>query len=117
MAQSGQFVVNVLGASAEAERIALICGKKSGVEDRFAEAGITGVPAQKVNAFRIEEAISWVECELVEHKIYGDHELFIGKTLCAYTKGALDEAGKLEPLPALIMGQRGSFGRFEKGLE
>ena len=71
----------------------------------------------QVNAPRIEEAVSRIECELVEHKIYGDHELFIGKTLCAYTKGALDEAGKLEPLPALIMGQRGSFGRFEKGLE
>lgn len=117
MAQSGQFVVNVLGASDDAERIALVCGKKSGVEDRFAEAQIAGVPARQVDAFRIEEAISWIECELVEHKVYGDHELFIGKTLCAYTRGAIDERGKLIPESALLMGQRARFGHFEKGFE
>ena len=117
MAQSGQFVVNVLGANQDAERIALICGKKSGVEDRFAEARITAVPARLLDAPCIEEAISWIECELADHSVYGDHELFIGRTLCAYTKGTLDEAGKHVPIPALIMGQRGSFGHFEKGFE
>ena len=117
MAQSGQFVVNVLGASEDAQRIALVCGKKSGVEDRFAEAHITAASARKVDVPRIEEAVSWIECETLEHTVYGDHELFIGRTLCAYTKGALDEAGKLAPLPVLIMGERSSFGHFEKGFE
>ena len=113
--QSGCFIVNVLGSSEQAGRIAGICGKKQGVDDRFAESGITGTEGEHVGALRIEQAISWIECELVEHNVYGDHELFIGKTLCAETRGTLDEHGRLYPEPALLMGQRGCFGHFEKG--
>lgn len=113
--QSGSFVVNVLGSTKSARDIAVTCGKKHGVDDRFAQAGLTGVPATCINALRVEQAISWIECELVEHRVYGDHELFIGKTLVAETRGKLDENGKLVPEPALLMGQRGCFGHFEEG--
>ncbi len=115
MKQSGSFIVNVLGADADAARIAMVCGKKSGVEDRFAEAGISGTPGERADALRIEQAVSWIECELVDHKVYGDHELYIGRTLCAQTRGTLDEREKLIPEPALLMGQRACFGHFEKG--
>ena len=115
MRESGCFVVNVLGADEDAARIAMACGKKHGVEDRFAEAGLTACPAAHIGAARIEQAISWIECELVESRVHGDHELFVGRTLVAETRGELDGNGKLEPCPALLMGQRGRFGRFEKG--
>lgn len=52
---------------------------------------------------------------LVESHVHGDHELFIGRTLVAETRGTLDGSGKLEPMPALLMGQRGRFGHFEEG--
>jgi flavin reductase (DIM6/NTAB) family NADH-FMN oxidoreductase RutF len=116
MAESGCFVINVLGATDEAKRIAAICGKKQGVESRYAEAGLTVGEATCVDAPRIEQAVSWIECELEERHIYGDHELFIGRTLVAVTRGTLDEHDKLVPKPVLLMGQRGSFGRFEKGM-
>ncbi|HJJ00186.1 MAG TPA: flavin reductase family protein [Coriobacteriaceae bacterium] len=112
---SGCFVVNVLGADEDAVRIAMLCGKKQGVDDRVAEAELTLSPGKRVDAVRIDQAISWVECELVESQVYGDHELFIGRTLIAETCGALDENSKLEPMPALLMGQRGRFGHFEEG--
>ena len=115
MKQSGHFVVNVLGATSEAENIAMVCGKKHGVADRFAEAGITGTPGEHVDALCIDQAISWIECELVEHAVHGDHGLFIGRTLSARTRGDIDENGKLVPEPALLMGQRACFGHFEKG--
>ncbi len=115
MEQSGSFIVNVLGADSDAVRIAMVCGKKHGVEDRFAEAEITGTTGEKADALRIDQAVSWIECELVDHKVYGDHELFIGRTLCAQTRGTLNERGKLVPEPALLMGQRACFGHFEKG--
>lgn len=115
MRESGSFVVNVLGADEDAVRIAMTCGKKHGVEDRFAEAGLIMLPAARIDAIRIGQAISWIECELVESQVHGDHELFIGRTLVAETRGELDGNGKLEPCSALLMGQRGHFGHFEKG--
>ena len=104
------FVVNVLGeGSAD---IAMICGKKHGVVDRFAEAHLTRVPAKRVNATRVKEAISWIECRFMELVPCGDHDIIIGATQIAETRGSLDERGKLVPEPALLMGQRGVFGRF-----
>ena len=112
MAASGCFVVNVPPRGAG--RAAAVCGKKQGVADRFAEAGLTALPAGRVSAPRVAEAVSWIECELVEHRPLGDHELFIGKTLLAETVAVLDERGKLVPEPPLLMGQRGCFGHFEE---
>lgn len=115
MRTSGSFIVNVLGANEGAVSIAMTCGKKQGVDNRLAEAQLTTCSGAHVSAARIEQAISWIECELVESRVYGDHELFIGRTLVAETRGMLDENSKLEPIPALLMGQRGCFGHFEEG--
>lgn len=117
IAESESFIVNVLGGSDESVAIAMTCGKKQGVADRFAEAALSFVDGARVDAARIEQAVSWMECELMESRVYGDHELFIGKTLSATTRGIVDEHGKLVPEPALLMGQRGCFGRFEEGFE
>ncbi len=115
MAEAGCFVVNVLGADDASVAMAMTCGKKQGVDDRLAEAELRMREASQVDAARVEQAISWIECELVESRVHGDHELFIGRTLVAETRGDLDENGKLVPRPALLMGQRGRFGHFEEG--
>lgn len=114
MAESEAFVVGTLPADECGARIALVCGKKRGVEDRFSEAGITAVAAERVHAPRVKQAVSWIECELVEHRPCGDHELFIGRTVLARTRAGLDEAGAVVPEPVLVMGQRGSFGTLAK---
>ena len=112
MASSGCFVVTVLPT--DGAQKAIVCGKKSGVDDRVGQAGLELSLARCVDACRVEQAVSWIECELVEHRIYGDHELFIGRTLIAETRGQLDGQGKLIPERPLLMGQRGCFGHFEE---
>ena len=115
IARAGAFIVNVLGADDASTKIATICGDKHAQADRYATAQLTVCEGKRVDAPRVEQAISWIECELVDHTIYGDHELFVGRTLLAETRGLLDDNGKLVPQPALLMGQRGCFGHFEEG--
>lgn len=112
--ERGCFVVNVLGAGQQAAAIAAVCGKKSGVDDRIAQAGLALSDAKRVDAARVGQAVSWIECEVESHEPHGDHELFIGRTLVAETRGELSEDGKVVPGQALLMGQRGRFGRFEE---
>lgn len=107
----GCFCVNVLAAGDGV--LAAACGRKgAGQPERFEAAGLHKMAAQQIETVRVEQAVSWIECRLEESRVYGDHELFIGRTLCAQTRGGLDERGKLVPAPALLMGQRGVWGRF-----
>lgn len=117
MRARGEFIVNVLPATEKAQKIAMVCGKKTGVEDRFEEAGLSFSEGAGVDAARIDQAVSWIECRVIDSHLHGDHELFIGETVRAQTRGKVDEAGKLDPVAALLIGQRGRFGRFEKELE
>lgn len=95
------FCVNVLPAGTK--RIAAICGAKGeGQPERFEAAGLTKAAACKVDAVRVQEAMSWIECELVDHRSYGDHELYVGRTLVAQSVGG----------NPLLMQGRGSFGVF-----
>lgn len=102
IAAGGSFCVNVLPAGAK--KTAVACGKKgAGQPERFEAAGLTKVACERACAVRVAEAMSWIECELVESKVYGDHELFVGRTLVAQ---GLPDA---EPL---LMKGRSAFGRF-----
>ncbi len=99
--KNGCFCVNVLPAGAK--ELAVACGKKGPDQpERFEAAGLTKNAARKVDAVCIAEASAWIECELVDHKAYGDHELYVGRTLVAQTTGG----------DALLMQGRKCFGRF-----
>jgi flavin reductase (DIM6/NTAB) family NADH-FMN oxidoreductase RutF len=108
--EGGSFCINMLRP--QQAQAAIICGQH--VEDRFAQAGLTAQSSQFVKAPRIKEALSWVECELIDHKIYGDHELYIGRTKIAQTCADITEEGKVVPTQTLIMSQRGRFGHFQE---
>ena len=110
--ERGCFVVNVLPRGAR--HAAAVCGRKQGVADRVAEARLALEPARRVDAARVGQAISWLECEVTGHEPCGDHELFIARTLLAETRGRLDEAGTLDAPAPLLMAQRGCFGHFEE---
>lgn len=104
IADNGSFCVNVLPAGTK--RLAVACGKKgAGQPERFESAGLTKLACEKVDAVRVGEAMSWIECELVDRKVYGDHELFVGRALVAQGRDG-------EPL---LMQGRSSFGRFAEG--
>ncbi|MGN0959888.1 MAG: flavin reductase, partial [Coriobacteriales bacterium] len=61
------------------------------------------LPCERIGAVRIAQAVSWIECELQDMPVYGDHQLFVGRTLIAQTAGGAP----------LLMEGRSAFGRFE----
>ena len=89
IAESGCFCVSVLPAGAR--DIALACGRKgAGQPERFEAAGLEALPCERIG-------------ELLDMPVYGDHQLFVGRTLIAQTAGGAP----------LLMEGRSAFGRFE----
>jgi flavin reductase (DIM6/NTAB) family NADH-FMN oxidoreductase RutF len=84
--ESRAFVVNVLPASAEAQRLSrLFAGKGN---DKFSQVGfrpgVTGGPI-------LEAALAWLDCALVTTYEGGDHTIFVGRVVAA-------ETGASEPI-------------------
>ena len=81
------------------------CGTVSGREiDKFAEFGLTPVPAEKVRPPLIAECPISVECRVIGIQEIGDHDLFLGEAVAEHVaEDALDNdgriiVGKLDPL-------------------
>ena len=100
---SREYVVNL--ATADMVEIVDKCGSVSGRDvDKFAEFGLTPVPAEKVRPPLIAECPVSVECRVLAIQEVGDHDLFLGQALVEHVaEAALDENGgilvdKLDPL-------------------
>ncbi len=66
------------------------CGTISGREgDKFARAGLTPADALEIEAPLVAECVAHLECEVVDRRSFGDHDLFVGRILSVL---ALDEA-------------------------
>ncbi len=92
--KQGEFVVNSPGIGI-AEKMH-ICGIKSGKDtDKWTEAGLTPVPAQKVRPPLIEECYGHIECEVVNMVTCGDHTLFVGEVVAASINAECLKDGKL----------------------
>ena len=98
-----EYVVNL----AKASMVETVdrCGTISGRDvDKFAEYGLTPVPASKVRPPLIGECPVNIECEVIGIQEIGDHDLFLGRALAEHiAEEALDEGGnilvdKLDPL-------------------
>ena len=76
----------------------LFCGRRSGrTYDKFKETRLTTLPAKIVKPPIIKECVAHLECKLEEQITAGDHTLFIGRVLTAYTdKGVFDEKFDVE---------------------
>ena len=105
-----EFVVN-LPTSALLDKV-LACGNVSGrdVRDKFALAGLTPMPAQRVKPPLIAECPVNLECKLLDDpEPIGDHDLFKGEVLVEHVDAELiDEEGNLrtECLDMLIFARR-----------
>jgi flavin reductase (DIM6/NTAB) family NADH-FMN oxidoreductase RutF len=81
--ESKEFVINV--PTKDLVKQAIFCGSVSGKDhDKFKEAKITPIPANKVKPPLIKECVSNLECKVVSSYICGDHILFIGEVLAAH---------------------------------
>ena len=105
IAESGEFVVNVPSIGLEKE--AHFCGTKSGRDvDKFAETGLTPVPAKTVKPPLIKECFGHLECRVVQSHVCGDHTLFVGEVLSSSVRDDVLTGGKLDPLKARPMVQK-----------
>ena len=77
---SGCFVVNFIPFS-------LVNAVKAAMQasgeyfDKCEAIGVNEASCDKVDCFRIKEALGWLECEVVEEKELGDHVMFVGRVL------------------------------------
>jgi flavin reductase (DIM6/NTAB) family NADH-FMN oxidoreductase RutF len=78
-----EFVVNI--PTVDIVKETLFCGKTTGREhDKFAETGLTPLPAKMIRPPIIKECVAHLECKLHQQIAMGDHTLFVGEVLTAY---------------------------------
>ena len=81
--ETGEFVVNLPTVDIVKETLA--CGRTSGRDhDKFAETGLTPMPARKVKPPIVKECIAHLECKLHSQLKTGDHTIFVGEIVEAY---------------------------------
>jgi flavin reductase (DIM6/NTAB) family NADH-FMN oxidoreductase RutF len=110
-----EFVVNLPGTGLLRE--ADLCGSCSGRDtDKFAQAGLTAVPAERVKPPLIRECPVNIECRLLGVQEIGDHDLFLGEVLLVHAdESVLDEEGKVSPArlqPFVFMYNCGHAGEY-----
>jgi flavin reductase (DIM6/NTAB) family NADH-FMN oxidoreductase RutF len=95
ISRSKEYVVNL--ATAALVRKVDLCGTCSGREvDKFAEIGLTPVPASKVKPPLIAECPVNCECRVIGIQEIGDHDLFLGEVVAEHVdEAALDEKGRI----------------------
>lgn len=93
--QAGEFVVN-LPTAALVEKVDR-CGSVSGRRvNKFAEFGLTALPADEVRAPLIAECPVNIECRLLDVREIGDHDLFAGKVVAVHVdEEVLDADGRI----------------------
>lgn len=123
--ESGEFVINL--TAEDLVRDLDYCGIASGRdEDKFANAGLTLLPASVVKAPLIAEAKVHLECKVRQIIQLGSHHVFVSEVVATQadesvldSRGRLD-ASKLHPVAYInheywgIGGQLGKFGFTKK---
>jgi len=101
--KAGAFVVNL---TSEDNLIAAdYCGTKSGRDvSKFAELGLTALPASKIAASLVGECPVNLECEIRQSYVLGSHEMFVAEIVAVHIdKNMLKDNGrpdldKIKPL-------------------
>ena len=93
--ETGEFVINLPPASLV--RAVDLCGCKTGAAvDKFALAGLTAAPADKVAAPLIDECPLCLECRVFDTVPLGSHEMFLADIVAVDVDEKLvDDAGRL----------------------
>jgi len=95
ISETREYVVN-LPTQQIADKV-WYCGSVSGrVVDKFAESGLTPVPARYVRPPLIAECPVNLECKVLGVQEIGDHDLFLGEVVAQHVdEGVLDESGRI----------------------
>lgn len=83
ISRTKSFVLNL--TTKELARVTDWAGVRSGKDyNKFEETGLTPIPCQKIKAPMIEESPLCIECEVVEIKELGSHDMFIANVVNVY---------------------------------
>lgn len=93
--ESGEFVLNL--TTAALVRAADFCGVRSGREvDKFAQLGLTPIPAREVACPLVGESPVNLECRVCDVIPLGSHDLFLADVLAVHVEEELvDDHGRL----------------------
>lgn len=93
--ESGEFVLNL--TTAALVRAADFCGVRSGQEvDKFAQLGLTPLPAREVACPLVGESPVNLECRVCDVIPLGSHDLFLADVLAVHVEEELvDDHGRL----------------------
>lgn len=104
LSTEGHFAVSIL--SSEQEDAARHFANRSRPHGREQFDSVPWIPGPRTGAPLIAEALAWLECEVVERVVAGDHTVFIGRVTDAGTgdrRGALlFHAGVFHGLPGAL---------------
>ncbi len=74
------FVINFMDY--EQKDSAMICGRTSGVHsDKFHKTGLKKIESEKIDCPRIEKALAYLECEVINEVEAGDHIIFVSRII------------------------------------
>jgi flavin reductase (DIM6/NTAB) family NADH-FMN oxidoreductase RutF len=95
ISETREYVVNL--PTQEIAKQVWYCGSVSGrAVDKFAESGLTPLPAQRVRPPLIAECPVNLECRLLSVQEIGDHDLFLGEVVAQHIdEDVLDETGRI----------------------
>ena len=77
---SGCFVVNFIPFSL-VDTVKAAMRTSGEYLEKCETLGLHEVACEKLDSFRLKEALGWLECEVIEEKEFGDHIMFVGKVL------------------------------------
>ena len=84
ISEAGEFTVNFL--SADSVKLSAQMGRKSGHDmDKVEEFNVELAPAKKIQSPVLAHAYACLECNLIDIRAYGDHDLFVGEVLAVHT--------------------------------
>jgi flavin reductase (DIM6/NTAB) family NADH-FMN oxidoreductase RutF len=103
ISEAREFTVNFI--SADRVKLSAQMGRKSGHDmDKVKEFQVQLSPSKIIQSPILEDAYVCFECKLIDIRVYGDHDLFVGEVLAVHeeeesfnTEGVLNP-GKIRPL-------------------
>jgi flavin reductase (DIM6/NTAB) family NADH-FMN oxidoreductase RutF len=109
IAEVGEFVVNL--PRADQLDVVDYCGHVSGRDvDKWAQCGLTPVPASQVRVPLIAECPVALECRVTQQVALGSHDLFVGQVLAVQLdETVLDEHGRLDQERAQPLAYGGGY--------
>lgn len=104
--RTGEFTVNLV--TKELVKATDLCGVTSGRDgDKFARAGITRAPGQKVACPSVAESPVNIECKVVRTEELGSHTLFLGQIVNVCVEE--DYLNQASPLCSLVAYGNGTY--------